>query len=144
MATDFEPLIEAVTDALVSKEIVVTLQAPTKAQVKRPDGSYRTQSLTGSEEFMLKGLRGGKRSDLIFEFVPVDTQPYVQMEMGEKNAFEAFEGFEAEMIALIGREEESWNKAKNGFVKDFKRAKVAEVEEANETNYSDNPLFGAF
>ena len=62
------------------------LSTPYTATVLIADGAtgvtrYKKLALV-DQEFFVKGVRTGKRDGLIFEFEPVDTQPFLQMEMG--------------------------------------------------------------
>lgn len=78
------PLIERLNAFAVKRaETIWKLHAPTQVTVKNPNETYRKVTMT-DQEFFLTGVREGKRDKLIFEFAPVDTQPFIQMELNDK------------------------------------------------------------
>jgi hypothetical protein len=147
-----EILVEKI-NAAVTGELMFALDAPVKVPVLRDDGTYKTISMVGNEEFFLKGARAGANDKLIFEFTPSDARPYSQAEFNEKVVFQAFgdEIYGLVKKAIGAGEDEEWARARSAFLKKIEKEQTmaarqaAEVEEQKEADhYGDNPLWGAF
>jgi hypothetical protein len=164
--------IDAATDALIEKIRVepigtwgiFTSHGSITVQALKPDNTYRTQPLDGTEEFTFGGLYLGKRGKLIFQFHPIDPV-YKAYELDESKVFSSVKPaadaptFEARICKALGLGDEiEWGDAGVGFAmarsqfkakflkalaeqeKQAEKIKLAENIERKETN----PLWGMF
>jgi hypothetical protein len=138
------------TLAAACKGDLFSVNGMRKLTVWMPEkGGYRHLSFTGGEELFLKSVREGKK-ELIFEFDPVDAQPYTRVEVAEKD-LEAIKDLEVHLSTFLGFPEVPFKAAKAKWVKARKKEdelSKAEAEKAEIAQkavaYGDNPLFGAF
>jgi hypothetical protein len=135
----------------IDGDVIYTLSAPQTLPIKQYDGQYRQRPMTTDEEFTFKSCRIGARNQVIFEFQPMDPTKFVQMELEERNAFEALEGFEEMAINSLGGVGTAWPNAKRAWIKDEKKRRVQEVVDAEtaakceiEDAYSSNSAFGSW
>ena len=167
-----DPAVEAMIDAIRSQPIddwgIFITKGPTTAQAKKPDATYRTVPLIGTEEFVFAGLRMGKRGKLIFEFRPIDPT-YMLFEWDEDKVFDTVVSavidtesllFEERIEAALGfvdnadsfdRPGDVFKLARSRFCAAFRKKIVfakkeaeAQLHKANEDRMAENPLFGLF
>lgn len=125
--------------------------APMMMTVKEPEKGYRQRNIDAGQEFILTGVRVGKKADFICEFAPMDTRPYdtAEIEDGRMEILSPMiDSFLAEAVGFKGM---SWKQAKVKFFKERTRsaAEIKAAEEAREKQesenfYNDDKLFGLY
>lgn len=124
-----DTLAEQVTQALIdAKAKTFMLGEPMHLTIKKRDGTYSKRPHIGGEEFVPVRVYAGKRGTLIYAFRPVDAADYVEMEMGEAQAFEHFTGLKKHMEVLIER----------GLSDSVKEAKKAAADKEEQRKTADN------
>jgi hypothetical protein len=158
-----EVLLDTLKQAIaegVLKELVLEVAAPIKMSAKRPDGSYRTVSVSANDEFIPSGARmHAKGEKVIFEFKPVDPNgDYTQFELDDTKVFTAFPDVESLVVRALGHDavDTDDNPIRFAMIKHkfLKNAEVLEeqrieeekkAEEATTKNhYAEHPLFGVW
>ena len=159
MSTPNDAVVAEITEVLKSAESSVrglprlTVIGPFQTSIVRTDGMYRNKALEGGEELLLKGIRGGKRSEFIFEFEPVKPTPhYVRVEIEEKNMMHVG-GLEPAVVQMLGFDPSTkdWQYAKKAFMKNAKKKIAVELEKAEQSiaedkirTYGSNPIWNKF
>ncbi|SER28307.1 hypothetical protein SAMN05216548_11492 [Faunimonas pinastri] len=146
-STTVDPIVEEINQALAkrSDKFGASLSGPVTASILKEGGTYKSQKFVGGEDFLLKGIRPGKRAQYIIEFEPFDAQGFVQMELGDKQAFEVCKGLEDVLIEILGQDAKlGWSKARSKFLKEHKQARedAHQVEEVGK--YEQNRSWGMF
>jgi hypothetical protein len=147
-----EPL-NALLDVIRQKmpaDHVVTARAPTQVSAQRPDGTYKTATVNGGDEFIFSGMRIGARKQIIFEFKPFDTV-WKQIELDERKVFDAFEGFEQSCIEWLGYSAGEFVNAKAELLMTYATRKERAKRDAKENEKrqlldvaENNPRWGIF
>lgn len=131
------------------------LSAPIKVPSSKND-LFKTTSLIGNEEFIIKEARRGGKGQIIFKARPLDSQPYDFVEFAEKVAPHALVGFDKALanafgyqaITLQGYEPDVvWRCVKEAFEIDWNRKiadDAAKEKKQQDAIYSDNPHWGMF
>jgi hypothetical protein len=130
-------------------DILVETKVPSMPSVLLDSGQYRKKALNADTELIFKGLRCGRRSEFILEFLPVAGMADVtQFEYTESACFAAIPSFEQALINSLGDyDSEDWEQAKKRFFSGFeKRREITEAKErkAAAKGYEDDPLWGIF
>jgi hypothetical protein len=141
----------------IDKGPLYNLSAPQTLPIRQHDGQYRQRPIPNDEEFTFKGCRIGARNQVIFEFQPMDPTKFDQVELEERNVFEAFDGFEQIATAALGYTGDfegcagAWPHAKKAFMKGEKARRAQEVEDAEtaakkeiDDAYGSNSAFGSW
>jgi hypothetical protein len=124
--------------------------------IKKDDGSFRKMAIMAGWEFFVKGCYVGQRGSLIFQFEPVDTQPFEIMEtsmqdidtvfplLGPKLAdiAKATEGL-AVAFSDLKTQSEKFRDVFGVIVDGEQKIEEAARKKALDT-YSENPNFGMF
>jgi len=147
-----QQIIDKVTAHLKAVDGVFTLKAPIMATLLMVDGKYKNKNLAGGTEFLFSGVREGVRSQFIFEFEPVDSQPFKQMELDEKKVFDTFPDLEPMLCHALGYSEDTgWPSAKRKFVaaakREIEKAKKEEQAKAEAETaavYADDDTWGSW
>ena len=131
------------------------LSGPIKAPVCLQNNTYKSASLVGNEQFMIKRAYRGGKGQIIFEGTPIDAQPYKHVDFAEKIAFHALVGFDMEIARAFGFAEggttlepdDLWDHVKLTFAARLKAKKIETKKiEAEKINalYVNNPNWGMF
>ena len=114
-------------------------------------GEFKNSKIEADQEFILKGVRPGKRKDLIVEFQPMDAREYEVAEIEDDRLQQLAPNVAEWMAEAVGYKNSTWDKAKVKFLSDRRRiaAEKAAAEEAEakaeaEAFYDNDPLYGAF
>lgn len=142
-----EALVKAI-NLVADETLVYAVKAPVSTSVVMNDGTFRTKTVDPDVELTFKGARLGKRTQLIFEFTPVDARPFKQVEIDEKKIGETIPEFEAQIARSLGGEDaDDFLKAKRAFIRQIrsqlKKEAEADQQKAN-AKYQDNPNWGSF
>jgi hypothetical protein len=137
---------------------IFTTLGPIAVSAKKPDGTYRTVPLAGTEEFTFSGMYVGKRGGMIFTFTPIDPT-YTAFEFPADKVFTSVPALEHMVIKALGgnvdavfdRPGEGYAAALSQFrakhrkvvVAEKKAEQVAKIEE-NVERQKANPLWGMF
>lgn len=143
-----QEIINLIKGAIGDEPPLYAFNAPIKTSVQKHDGTFKTMSFSGEEEFLLTGVREGRRNQFILEFEPVDAQEYAKMELSKPGHFETMNGLEDFLCETIGYSETpTWEKAVKAFERDFRKRqelKAQEARQAEEDRNKDNPMWGMF
>lgn len=114
-------------------------------------GEFKSAKIEADQEFILKGVRSGKRKDLIVEFQPVDAREYEVAEIEDDRLQTLASNVATWMAEAVGFKDVQWATAKTKFLAERRRAAAekAAAEEAKakaeaEAFYDSDPLYGAF
>lgn len=114
-------------------------------------GEFKNTKIEADQEFILKGVRTGKRKDMIVEFTPMDAREYEVAEIEDDRIPQLAPDVAAWMAEALGFKDSKWEVAKVKFLGDRRRsaAEKAAAEEAKqkaeaEAFYDNDPLYGAF
>lgn len=114
-------------------------------------GEYKSGKIEAGQEFILKGVRAGKRKDLIIEFTPMDARDFEVAEIEDDRINTLAPNIATWMAGAIGFKDLPWDTAKVKFLSERRRAaaEIAAAEEAKakaeaESFYDKDPLYGAF
>lgn len=144
MTTPTETLIGLINDA-AKESPVFTLAQLIKTSVLKHDAVYKQISIMSGTEFVLVGIREGKRSQFILEFHPVEeTDAYKQMELLDNQIADVMPDIASFLSQAIGMPEMKWKDAKVKFLKAKAKEAEAAVEAVEEAKYEDNPQWGMF
>ncbi len=122
---------------------IFDVTAPLKTSVVGADGRYSNKDISG-QEFFLKGIRAGKRSEWIIELQPVGGAVYVQAEISDKVMKEHFPTLEAYIVKLLGYSGILFKTAVRKFAAEFATKVEAEAREEEVGKYNSNPSWGSF
>jgi hypothetical protein len=114
-------------------------------------GEYKSGKIDADQEFILNGVRAGKRKDLIIEFRPLDSREYDCAEIEDDRLTQLAPNVADWLAEAIGFKGMDWTQAKVKFLSERRRAaaEIAAAEEAKtkaeaESFYDKDPLYGAF
>lgn len=143
----YAPLIERIKTIIAThREEVWKLLSPFMTTVKREDETFRKVTIT-DQEFFLTGVRAGARGNLIFEFEPIDTQPFVSMELNDKDVHRIGGLHDMLMSELGGTLGQAMLNAKREFASG-KKEEVAEtqavVKQEQTVKYSESRDWGSW
>lgn len=160
VAAVIDALMEQVRRNVAGKGDIFQTFAPCQMAAKTADGQFKTLNIHGGMEFMLCGLRMGKRGHIIFVFEPVEAGEFVQYEAGETKVFGMMDpSFGQAVIAGLQLEPDAgglpapdtWSAAKDYFVRSFNdlqaaaAKKAADAEKAEkEARTASNSAWGMF
>lgn len=142
MAVSEKPVIDRLNEYLGSTDVVTTVNSTVAMQCKE-SGTYRTRTMPIGLELMLKRVRQGVKG-LIFEFEPVDERPFQVAEASDKHIFKMFPELEPIIVAGLTDKKISFNRARNGYLRDFQAEEQKKVEEEQRSTYSSNDQWGIF
>ena len=117
------------------------LGEPLYLAVRRKDGGFSKQAHIGGEDFIPSGSYVGKKGTLIFKFVSKDVANYVEMEIGEEQAYKSLSGLREYIHDITGGElERIKNEAIDIAALEVERKKM----ESNSKAYDDEFGFGSW
>jgi hypothetical protein len=139
-----------VTDDLINtleaglKDKVLGLKGPAQVTVSAR-GVFRKRAMIGSEEFIFKGIREGKTSQLIFMMEPVDARDFDYAEFTEREALKHVSDYDAIIRQCLGGlTPNEWRKsAENADRIKAEKKEIAAVEKEKKT-YGAHELWGMF
>ena len=138
------------------------VNGPASTSALKPDKTYTTVKLFHGQEIMLTGVRQAKKHNFVFEFAPVDSQTWKQVEFQDHNVFDFVQGLEEGLCKALTMgldlkhkpEDMRFTEACNAFLRNVEKIKAAEEKarlerlavekKAADAVYEDNPVFGMF
>lgn len=136
-------MIERITDA-ATESPVFSLAQLVKTSVRMKDGKYKNVPIIGGTEFVLIGMREGKRFQFILEFKPIEECAYEQMELLDNQIADVMPDVVSFLTEAIGHRDLNWKDAKTRFVKEWIKQAREAAESIEVGKYEDNPQWGMF
>lgn len=143
--TENNPVVEAINAAikLIEDPQIFDVKAPFKASALSPDGRYRQINLK-DEEFFLKGVRTGKRSEYIIELRPVSAAGYTQVEILDKDLPSVMPDLEQALVQMLGMKDLRFKTAAKRFLANVKVEEEKAQQKEETARYGGNPNWGSF
>lgn len=140
-----EPLVLHLTKLMTGTTESFDVRVLFTATVLMKDGSYKKGPVHGGTEFFWKGIRQGKRGDLIFSFEPADPQPWKAIELNSEEVNNhTLNQFSVHIEDWLGT---TLNKAKvspNSFKDDEDEKKPAKEPAEEVVDYTAHDNWGTF
>lgn len=139
------PVCDAINAAiqLMDDPQIFDVKAPIKLAALSPDERYRQVALK-DEEFFLKGIRPGKKSEYIIELKPVSAAGYVQAELLDKDLPQVMPELEKLLVSLLGHSDVRFRTAAKRFLNEHKAKEEQAAQKAESIKYDANPSWGSF
>lgn len=143
--TDKNPVVEAINAAikLIDDPQIFDVKAPIRAAALSTDERYRMIDLK-DEEFFLKGIRTGKRSEYIIELKPVSAAGYTQVEIGDKDLSTIMPELEAALVQMLGMKDVKFKTAAKRYIANHKVEEEKAQQREESAKYDANPNWGSF
>lgn len=144
--TEINPLSKFVTDHIALETVdppIFDVKAPIKLAALSSDGRYRMIDLK-DEEFFLKGVRPGKKSEWIIELAPISAAGYVHVELLDKDMAQVMPELEAHLSNIIGYPGMKFRNGVKKFFTALAAQKEQEAMQAESQKYDTNPSWGSF
>lgn len=139
------PVCEAINAAIkqIDDPAIYDIKAPIKMAALGPDERYRQVSLK-DEEFFLKGIRPGKKSEYIIELKPVAAAGYVQAELLDKDLPQIMPELEKTLVGMLGYSSIRFRTAAKRFLAEYQAQEEVAAKKEESVKYDTNPSWGSF
>jgi hypothetical protein len=142
MSTVTDDLIGVLTTMLRDK--VLSLKGPAQVTVMNK-GAFRKMAMIGSEEFIFKGVREGKTSQLIFMLDPVDARGFDYAEFTEKEALKYITDYDVIVRQCLGGlTPNEWRKSTENKKRTIEEKKATAAVEKEKATYGAHDMWGMF
>jgi len=122
---------------------IFDVKAPIKLSVLGADERYRQANLK-DEEFFLKGIRPGKKSEYIIELRPVSAAGYVQAELLDKDLATIMPDLETQLVKMLGMDGIKFRTAAKRYLQKTIEEEEMAQQKAESVKYDANPNWGSF